>query len=439
MQLANEPLDDVPLPPKDFHPSPVAQTVNVLWFTSLLLSLFAALFGIFVKQWLHTYNNWSDIADAREAVLLRGFYRSGLKLWHVSNIVAMLPLLLQTALLFFVAGLVTYLWTLDYVVAGFLSVLVVAGIVIAMVAIALPVRFPSCSFKSPLGYLLLRVFHSAHHSSWRERDLEVVMWKGEPAVVRWEKDPTSIGWDNDWDTASEMSSNENEDTHVRVYTEVCALLEITPTVDGLDSTEKKRELVATRVNELEVHAEQSPFDLLQSLVSVYAHSQPLEAQPKIVRSMLRVLVALADGRKYTMPVSVIRGLVQHVVEMRPRGLDSSGFEVHLSSLCDIAESIISHERTPKNVGLTESADQLLDCLQQWTSTAFVHTGNTFGHEKYWRTLHNQLRSTPLMSLNHPEAVLCVAVSLDGTRIVSGSGRPSCAYLGCKHWHPHPHS
>jgi WD40 repeat protein len=426
MQLGNEPLDDVPLPPKDFHPSPVAQTVNVLWFTSLLLSLFAALFGIFVKQWLHTYSNWSDVADAREAVLLRGFYRSGLKLWHVSNIVAMLPLLLQVALLFFVAGLVIYLWTLDYVVAGFLSVLVVAGIAIAMVAIALPVRFPSCSFKSPLGFLLVRIFKSAHYSSWRERDLDVVKQKKEPAVMRWEKDLVTIRQDESLeslespDPIGEQLNTVNQDIHVHVYSEVCALLEITPTADGLGSTKKKRSLVATRVNELEVHAEQSPFDLLRAIISVYAHSRPSVTQPKIVKSMLQVLLALAGGRKYTIPGPVIRGFVQHVVEMRLQELDSSGLEAQLSSLREIAEYIVYHGTTPKNPGLIELAGQLLDCLQQWMSTASVHSDDAFGHEKHWRTLHNVLGSKPLMSLNHPASVLCVAVSPDGTSIVSGS-------------------
>jgi hypothetical protein len=143
MQLANQPVDNVPLPLSDFHPSAVARTVNVLWFSSLILSLFAALFGIFVKQWLNTYSNWADIPDPAEAVLVRNIYRSSLKTWHISEILATLPLLLQLSLLFFVAGLVTYLWTLDIVVAGCLSFLVVAGVIIAMVAIGLPVYFPN--------------------------------------------------------------------------------------------------------------------------------------------------------------------------------------------------------------------------------------------------------------------------------------------------------
>ena len=47
-------------------------TVNILWFTSLVLSLAAALFGILAKQWCREYLKWhSVIASSRENVLIR--------------------------------------------------------------------------------------------------------------------------------------------------------------------------------------------------------------------------------------------------------------------------------------------------------------------------------------------------------------------------------
>lgn len=45
---ADEQLD--PLPSSSFHPSRLVIAVNVLWFASLLFSLFAALVGILAKQ-----------------------------------------------------------------------------------------------------------------------------------------------------------------------------------------------------------------------------------------------------------------------------------------------------------------------------------------------------------------------------------------------------
>ncbi|KDQ59847.1 hypothetical protein JAAARDRAFT_94694, partial [Jaapia argillacea MUCL 33604] len=47
-----------------------AVTLNVLWFSSLVLSLATALFGILVKQWLREYSKTS-ILSLRESVRLR--------------------------------------------------------------------------------------------------------------------------------------------------------------------------------------------------------------------------------------------------------------------------------------------------------------------------------------------------------------------------------
>jgi WD40 repeat protein len=387
-------LDSIPLPPSDFHPSAVAKAVNVLWFSSLILSLFAALFGIFVKQWLHTYSNWSDVADAREAVLVREFYRSGLKLWHVSDILATLPLLLQLALLFFVAGLVTYLWTLDAVVAGFVSVLVVAGVIVAVVAIILPVYLPRCSYRSPLGLLLVRVLKS-YYSSWLERDLSEVR-----------KSCFEMG--HDWDRSY----------HIRAYREMCALLEITPNANGSIS-KKHITAISNSVNNLEVHANESPFHLLQASIFDYANSQPSNGQPDIVQTMVYVLAALVSGKKYLGPVSVIQGFVRHVAEMSPRVVDSpAAVKELLSSIQALSSTIARYRLTFKMPGLAESAAQGLDCFQQWMSTASAMSGENILDEQIGNNVPNLLRQSCLLS--HSTGVLCAAFSPHGGRIVSGS-------------------
>jgi WD40 repeat protein len=388
MQLANQSLTDVPLPPADFHPSRVAQAVNVLWFSSLILSLFAALYGIFVKQWLNTYSNWSDIADPQKAVLVRDVYRQGLKSWHVPNILATLPLLLQLALLFFVVGLVTYLWTVDYIVAGFISVLVSAGIVVAVVAIILPVYFDGCSYKSPIGLLLVRVLRS-NFSSWRERDLDVL----------------------------ERGLPRGEDKGMHAYQESCALLEIAP--GDSDGWFSKKQLVSTRVNDLQVHADALPFNLLRNILTVFAHGEALYARPDIIQTMSHVLGASVSAGKNPMPISVIQGFVKHVTEMPVRVLESpDAIEEQISSIHALASCIARHRTTFKMSGLSESATRLRNWFQQWGEMTSGSTGKDIHFEKNWPTLDGVLRQRSL--LIHPASVMSAVFSQDGSQIVSGS-------------------
>jgi WD40 repeat protein len=390
MQLANQPLDDIPLPPIKFHPSRVTKAVNVLWFSSLILSLFATLFGIFVKQWLHTYSNWSDIADPREAVLVHEFYRHGRERWHVSSILATLPLLLQLALLFFVTGLVIYLWTLDTVVASCLSVLVVAGVITALIAIVLPVYYPSCPYKSPLGLLLVRLLKTPRFLSWKDRDLAEVQ--------------SSL-------------SDSAKDSRIRLYKEACALIEISPTERGLGP---QKEFVSTRVNEIEVHLDKSPLKLLQTIVFDFASNQPLEyGQPDVLESMLHILAAVDGKAKATVPVSVIHSFIKHVAETRPRALNSlDAIDEHFAAIGALASCIARRGGTPDMLGLHESTAQLLQCSEQRLATIVATTSGKIDHQRRWALVKGSLRQKLL--LNHLSPVFCAAFSPDGTHIVSGS-------------------
>jgi WD40 repeat protein len=387
LQLANQPLEDAPLPRKNFRPTRVAQAVNALWFSSLILSLFAALYGIFVKQWVHTYNsNWTNVQDPGEAVRLRNLYRDGVKSWHLWNIIDILPLLLQLSLLLFLAGLVTFLWTLDTVVAGFSSVLVVTGIMATTVAIVLPVYFDNCPYKSPHGLLLVRILRS-HYSSWRQKDLSLV--------------------------TREINADKN--TVIQPYKDMCALLEISPTADGSLSREV---LVETCVDD--VHADPLSFQLLQAVISQFAQSPPLQNKRMIVHSMLRVLAAVDSRRRSPVSIADIQGFVKHVTEMTVQGPVDDALDHLLNSTNALAINIVRHRGTPKTSRLAESTTQLLNCLQQWMSLAPISiiNGKRNGFDERWRTVRGLLRQSSLLS--HPAEVFCATFSHDGKRIVSGS-------------------
>jgi hypothetical protein len=178
IQLAN-PTADTTSPP-DTTPNPPATivAVNMLWFSSLILGLFAALIGILVKQWLHVYSKWPEREQPKDTVILRYVYQEGFFRWHVPEIIGMLPVLLQIALLLFVVGLVAYMWTLNRAIAGVLTVLVTTMILVIVMTIVLPLFSEGCPYKSPVG-LVLAVLKARYLdksfvsdlSSWQRRDL----------------------------------------------------------------------------------------------------------------------------------------------------------------------------------------------------------------------------------------------------------------------------
>ncbi|KAF8606959.1 hypothetical protein BDV93DRAFT_436620, partial [Ceratobasidium sp. AG-I] len=113
------PLDNLP----PFVPSVSARWINGIWFTSLVLSLSAALIAMLCKEWLTAYLA-SRPRPAHSHALLRQARLEGLEYWWALHIIVILPSLLHMSLFLFAVGLVVYLWTLDTVVAG-----VIAGVI----------------------------------------------------------------------------------------------------------------------------------------------------------------------------------------------------------------------------------------------------------------------------------------------------------------------
>ena len=99
-----------PFVPRDFTVSGSAATVNGLFFTSLSLILFAAFLAMLIRGWLQHFDRGlraitiPDIrAKEREKRL------QSLERYHITALVALLPILVQVALALFSVGLVLFL------------------------------------------------------------------------------------------------------------------------------------------------------------------------------------------------------------------------------------------------------------------------------------------------------------------------------------------
>jgi hypothetical protein len=95
-----------------------ALIVNALFFASLALILSAAFLAILVKSWLREFDRGMHSitvpelrAKERESRLL------SLEQWHVPELMALLPILLQASLTLFCVGLIVFLQTINSIVA----------------------------------------------------------------------------------------------------------------------------------------------------------------------------------------------------------------------------------------------------------------------------------------------------------------------------------
>ncbi|KAI5889140.1 uncharacterized protein SCHCODRAFT_02511590 [Schizophyllum commune H4-8] len=149
-------------------PSDVMTRINGFWFSSLTLSLTSALVGIVSKQWLREFLR--DTGHSHQTNLaVRQVKYDGLTEWYVGAVIATIPLLLQTALFLFLAGVIDLLWHLQKGVAVLISILCSSTMLFFLITTILPGvqyvrhhrglrlhKIYQVPFKSPQAWLFMR-------------------------------------------------------------------------------------------------------------------------------------------------------------------------------------------------------------------------------------------------------------------------------------------
>ncbi|KAI0653174.1 hypothetical protein C8Q70DRAFT_1059572 [Cubamyces menziesii] len=138
------------------EPDPVprwAIWLNMLWFSSLVLSLSSASVGILVKQWLNEFQSGLS-GDSERVAKLRQYRFNNLKYCHIGAIVNAIPVLLQAALSLFFAGLLVLLWNLNRAVAAVTSLFVLAIAMFIIGTTIAPLVTPTCAYLSPQSLFL---------------------------------------------------------------------------------------------------------------------------------------------------------------------------------------------------------------------------------------------------------------------------------------------
>lgn len=156
-----------------FRPPASAVWLNALWFSSLVCSLAAASIALMVKQWLHELASGVS-GSSRETDRRRQYRLNGILKWRIGTIVVAIPIVLQLALVLFLAGLIILLWTLHGTVAAIATSLAGVLVVFQFTVTILPSYHLDCCYLSPQAlavYSVVRPIHNItlaflQHVSW---------------------------------------------------------------------------------------------------------------------------------------------------------------------------------------------------------------------------------------------------------------------------------
>lgn len=135
------------LPP--FEAPTWAVRVNVLWFSSLIISIASASFGMLVKQWLREYLRMT-YTSPQERLRARQFRYKALDNWKVFEIAATLPLMLEVSVLLFFIGLCYFTLAVHWSIGRATIPLVCGWAFLFIAATIAPVFSPRCPYRTTL-------------------------------------------------------------------------------------------------------------------------------------------------------------------------------------------------------------------------------------------------------------------------------------------------
>ncbi|KAI0034888.1 hypothetical protein K488DRAFT_33351, partial [Vararia minispora EC-137] len=133
-----------------FKPSSSSILINALWFLSLFLSLLCALFATLFRQWARRY---AHSTQRRGPPHIRGrlqvYLSKGMQDFRVERVVEWMVTLLHLAVLFFLTGLVIFLFETNLIVAYTVLFLAVLALIAYITLSILPIFYNDCPYRTP--------------------------------------------------------------------------------------------------------------------------------------------------------------------------------------------------------------------------------------------------------------------------------------------------
>ena len=145
----------VPTLPQWTGPPSAIVHVQAILFASLTASLFSAFLAMLGKQWLNYYDSTYIRGTAIERSQNRQRKLDGFVAWYFENVMELLPLMLQAALLLFSCALSRYLWEVNMTIASVVLGVTSFGVLSYVFILVACTVFESCPYQTP-GVQILR-------------------------------------------------------------------------------------------------------------------------------------------------------------------------------------------------------------------------------------------------------------------------------------------
>ena len=152
-----------PYVPPDFSPPKHIVVVNALYYASLGVMILAAFIAMLMKHWLRLFERglrW--IPDPEDRAKTREFRMLGVQRWELSQMVELLPLLVQISLFLFAIGLVIFLFHISTPSFGVTIVIFGVGIFYYAMTTCISAISTSSPFRSSLSYMLRKMYRLGH-------------------------------------------------------------------------------------------------------------------------------------------------------------------------------------------------------------------------------------------------------------------------------------
>ncbi|CAE6477653.1 unnamed protein product [Rhizoctonia solani] len=162
----SEPRSGLALPGTPSQASTMSLWANYLWHTSLVLSIFASFFAMLAKVWCYkTRIKYKGTQFDR--VVERQRTWAAVERWKMETFIVQLPIVMHTAVILFILGLVLYLSEIHQVTMMVTTIPVVVTILLYLFFTVTPMVAPSCPLDTPFTLLfragtswLLSIFRS---------------------------------------------------------------------------------------------------------------------------------------------------------------------------------------------------------------------------------------------------------------------------------------
>lgn len=115
--------------------------VNILWFTSLILSITTVLVGTVSSQWIREYQIYPQHITPRDKLALLNMRLESFSEWYIPIAISMLPVILQASVVLFLVGLIDFI---VIVAPSEVSIPVIAVIGLPLIFITVTTVLPSC-------------------------------------------------------------------------------------------------------------------------------------------------------------------------------------------------------------------------------------------------------------------------------------------------------